>query len=133
MRRFDFFPKDPSYGRRRKKKRWKRYFIDDVFELVRAIFLVWVSLPHYFWEILKSILLNISYIFIFFFRIYLFIINLNVKIKNTLMYFLFIINKFISKPLSLVWNLFVFYYKFSIFHFFFFFFFFLIVWKKVYF
>ena len=40
MRRFDFFPKDPSYGRRRKKKRWKRYFIDDVFELVRAIFLV---------------------------------------------------------------------------------------------
>jgi len=85
MRRFDFFPRDPSYGRRRKKNRWKRYFVDDLYDLARTFFLVWVSLPHYFWELFRNILLNISNIFIFIFRAYLFIINLNVKIKNIVM------------------------------------------------
>jgi len=120
MRRFDFFPKDPSYGRRRKKKRWKRYFVDDLFDLVRTVFLVWVSIPHYFWELFRSIFLNISYIFLFCFKAYLFIINLNVKLKNNIVWFLIFIYENFSKQISLVLNLWLFYYKFSIFHFFFF-------------
>jgi len=118
MRRFDFFPRDPSYGRRRKKNRWKRYFVDDLYDLARTFFLAWVSVPHYFWELFRNILLNISNVFLYFFRAYLFIINLNVKLKNIVMYFLVLISQIFSKPINLAWNLGSFYYQISIFHFF---------------
>ena len=111
MRRFDFFPKDPSYGRNRKKKRWKRYFIDDLFEFVRAVFLALMAIPRFVWLIFIEILWDIVDFFVLIFKALnrLFSWHKNLKAKINEFWFWFFENA--SKPFYYVLKIWFYYYN----------------------